>query len=46
MIIDKKEKVFLLHAKEYQCAMDVTLDYIGGKNLAESRGNSWIRTGR
>lgn len=31
MIIDKKEKVFLLHGKEYHCAMDITMDYIGGK---------------
>ena len=31
MIIDRKEKVFLLHGKEYHCAMDITMDYIGGK---------------
>ncbi len=31
MIIDKKEKVFILHGKEYHCAMDITMDYIGGK---------------
>ena len=31
MIIDKKEKVFLLDGKEYHCAMDVTMHYIGGK---------------
>jgi DNA-binding HxlR family transcriptional regulator len=31
MIIDKKEKVFVLHGKEYHCAMDITMDYIGGK---------------
>lgn len=31
MIIDNKEKIFLLKGKEYHCAMDVTMDYIGGK---------------
>src|SRR5688572_13355569 len=31
MIIDKKEKVFLLEGKEYHCAMDITMHYIGGK---------------
>ena len=31
MIIDKKEKVFILYGKEYHCAMDITMDYIGGK---------------
>ena len=31
MIIDKKEKVFLLEGKEYHCAMDITMSYIGGK---------------
>lgn len=31
MIIDNKEKIFLLGGKEYHCAMDVTMDYIGGK---------------
>ena len=31
MLIDNKEKVFLLEGKEYHCAMDVTMDYIGGK---------------
>ena len=31
MIIDKKEKVFLLDGKEYHCAMDITMHYIGGK---------------
>jgi DNA-binding HxlR family transcriptional regulator len=31
MVIDNKEKVFLLDGKEYHCAMDVTMDYIGGK---------------
>jgi DNA-binding HxlR family transcriptional regulator len=31
MLIDNKEKVFLLNGKEYHCAMDVTMDYIGGK---------------
>ncbi len=31
MIIDKKEKVFVLEGKEYHCAMDITMHYIGGK---------------
>ncbi len=31
MLIDSKEKVFVLDGKEYHCAMDVTMDYIGGK---------------
>lgn len=31
MVIDNKEKVFMLEGKEYHCAMDVTMDYIGGK---------------
>jgi DNA-binding HxlR family transcriptional regulator len=31
MIIDNKEKIFLLKGKEYHCAMDVTMDFIGGK---------------
>jgi DNA-binding HxlR family transcriptional regulator len=31
MLIDNKEKVFVLEGQEYHCAMDVTMDYIGGK---------------
>lgn len=31
MLIGDKEKVFVLHGKEFHCAMDVTMDYIGGK---------------
>lgn len=31
MIIDDKEKVFVLDGKEYHCAMDVTMNFIGGK---------------
>ena len=31
MLIDNKEKVFVLEGKEYHCAMDITMDYIGGK---------------
>jgi DNA-binding HxlR family transcriptional regulator len=31
MIIDNHEKVFILKGKEYHCAMDITMDYIGGK---------------
>jgi DNA-binding HxlR family transcriptional regulator len=31
MLIDNKEKIIVLEGKEYHCAMDVTMDYIGGK---------------
>jgi DNA-binding HxlR family transcriptional regulator len=31
MLIDNKEKVIILQGKQYHCAMDVTMDYIGGK---------------
>jgi DNA-binding HxlR family transcriptional regulator len=31
MLIDDKEKVFIIDGKEYHCAMDITMDYIGGK---------------
>jgi DNA-binding HxlR family transcriptional regulator len=31
MLIDNKEKVIILKGKQYHCAMDVTMDYIGGK---------------
>lgn len=31
MLIDNKEKVFILNGKEFHCAMDVTMHYIGGK---------------
>lgn len=31
MVIDNKEKVFILKGKEYHCAMDVTMAFIGGK---------------
>jgi len=31
MIIDKKEMVVLLGGREFHCAMDVTMNYIGGK---------------
>lgn len=31
MLIGDKEKVFVLRGKEFHCAMDVTMDYIGGK---------------
>jgi DNA-binding HxlR family transcriptional regulator len=31
MLIDQKEKVFILNNKEYHCAMDITMDFIGGK---------------
>ena len=31
MIIKGKEYVFRMHGKTFHCAMDVTMDYIGGK---------------
>lgn len=31
MVIDNKEKVVMLNGREYHCAMDVTMNYIGGK---------------
>src|SRR3954463_12957198 len=31
MIIKGKEYVFTMHGRQYHCAMDVTMDYIGGK---------------
>jgi DNA-binding HxlR family transcriptional regulator len=31
MIINGKEHIFKIHGKTYHCAMDVTMDYIGGK---------------
>jgi DNA-binding HxlR family transcriptional regulator len=31
MIIKGKEYVFEIDGKEYHCAMDITMDYIGGK---------------
>jgi len=31
MLIDKKEKVIILNGQEFHCAMDVTMNYIGGK---------------
>ncbi|MFZ5999568.1 MAG: winged helix-turn-helix transcriptional regulator [Bacteroidota bacterium] len=31
MLINNQEKIFLIEGKEYHCAMDVTMDYIGGK---------------
>ena len=31
MLIDNKDKIIILEGKEYHCAMDVTMDYIGGK---------------
>lgn len=31
MLIDNREKVFEMEGKEYHCAMDVTMNYIGGK---------------
>lgn len=31
MVIDNKEKIFLLNGEEFHCAMDVTMRFIGGK---------------
>lgn len=31
MLIDNNEKIVLLKGKEYHCAMDITMDFIGGK---------------
>ena len=31
MIIDKQEHVFILNGKEFHCAMDITMHFIGGK---------------
>jgi len=31
MLIDNKEKVIILNGQEFHCAMDVTMNYIGGK---------------
>jgi DNA-binding HxlR family transcriptional regulator len=31
MIIDGKEYVVKMHGKTYHCALDITMDYIGGK---------------
>lgn len=31
MLINNEEKVILLNGKEYHCAMDITMRYIGGK---------------
>lgn len=31
MLIDNKEKIIMLRGKEFHCAMDVTMHFIGGK---------------
>ncbi|MBS1738029.1 MAG: helix-turn-helix transcriptional regulator [Bacteroidetes bacterium] len=31
MLINNQEKLFLLNGKEYHCAMDITMHFIGGK---------------
>lgn len=31
MIIKEKQYVYIMHGKTYHCAMDVTMDFIGGK---------------
>jgi DNA-binding HxlR family transcriptional regulator len=31
MLVNDKEKIILLNGKEFHCAMDITMNYIGGK---------------
>lgn len=31
MVIDNKERIIILSGREFHCAMDVTMNYIGGK---------------
>ena len=31
MLIDGEEKVFRFEARDYHCALDITMDFIGGK---------------
>jgi DNA-binding HxlR family transcriptional regulator len=31
MVIDNKERVVILNGKEFHCAMDITMSFIGGK---------------
>ncbi|MBS1978807.1 MAG: winged helix-turn-helix transcriptional regulator [Bacteroidetes bacterium] len=31
MLIENREKVFMLNGNEFHCAMDITMHYIGGK---------------
>ena len=31
MLIDNKEKVVMMNGREFHCAMDITMHYIGGK---------------
>jgi DNA-binding HxlR family transcriptional regulator len=31
MVVDNRERVFMLNGKEFHCAMDVTMSFIGGK---------------
>jgi DNA-binding HxlR family transcriptional regulator len=31
MVVDNKERVVIIKGKEFHCAMDVTMNYIGGK---------------
>ncbi len=31
MVIDNKEKVVIMNGREFHCAMDITMHYIGGK---------------
>jgi DNA-binding HxlR family transcriptional regulator len=31
MVIDNKDRVVMLNGKEFHCAMDITMSYIGGK---------------
>lgn len=31
MLIDNKEKIVLLNGKQYHCALDITMSFVGGK---------------
>lgn len=31
MVVDNRERVFILNGKEFHCAMDITMSFIGGK---------------
>jgi DNA-binding HxlR family transcriptional regulator len=31
MVVDNKERIIILSGREFHCAMDVTMNYIGGK---------------
>jgi DNA-binding HxlR family transcriptional regulator len=31
MVIDNKEKMVIIEGREFHCAMDITMSFIGGK---------------